>query len=124
MKKGKSPGIDGLSVEFSVHFWDIIQEPLFYMYCECTGQGEMITTMKQGVISLIPKPDKDNLLIENWRPITLLTIDYKILASVYAAGLKIGLPHIVAETQSCFIKDRHISNNISTFNFCYDQGKF
>ncbi len=72
----------------------------------------MITTMKQGVISLIPKPDKDNLLIENWRPITLLTIDYKILASVYAARLKICLPHIVAETQSGFIKDRHISNNI------------
>ncbi len=34
MKKGKSPGIDGLSVEFYIHFRDIIQEPLFYMYCE------------------------------------------------------------------------------------------
>ena len=62
MKKGKSPGIDGLSVEFYIHFWDIIQEPLYCMYCECVGRGEMFITMKQGVISLIPKPDKDNLL--------------------------------------------------------------
>lgn len=70
------------------------------------------TTMKQGVILLIPKPDKDKLLMENWPSITLLTIDYKILASVYATRLKTGLPHIVAETQSGFIKDRYISNNI------------
>lgn len=49
MKKGRSPGIDGLSVEFYIHLWDIIQEPLFYMYCECVGQGEMITTMKQAL---------------------------------------------------------------------------
>ena len=96
IKRGKSPGIDGLSVEFYIHFWDIIQEPLFCMYCECVSRGEMITTMKQGVIPLIPKPDKDNILIENWRPITLLTIDYKFLASVYATRLKMGLLHIVA----------------------------
>ena len=68
--------------------------------------------MKQGVILLIPRPDKDNLLIENWRPITLLTTYYIIRLSVYATTLKISLPHIVAETQSGFIKDGHISNNI------------
>ena len=66
LDEGKSPGIDGVSVEFYIHVWDIIQEPLFCMYCECMSEGEMITTMKQGVISLILKPDKDNLLLENW----------------------------------------------------------
>lgn len=45
MKKDKSPGVDGLSVEFYIHFWDIIQEPLFCMYSECVGRGEMSTTM-------------------------------------------------------------------------------
>lgn len=76
MKKGKSPGVDGLSVEFYLHFWEIIKLPLFHMYKECISQGDMTTTMKQGVISLIPKPSKDPLLIDNWRPITLLTLDY------------------------------------------------
>ena len=72
----------------------------------------MSTTMKQGIISLIPKPDKDILLIDNWRPITLLTIDYKIVSLAFANRLKTGLDNIVAETQSGFMKGRHISNNI------------
>ena len=82
------------------------------MYEECISQKEMSTTMKQGIISLIPKPDKDILLIDNWRPITLLTIDYKILSLAFANRLKTGLDNIVAETQSGFMKGRHISNNI------------
>ncbi len=44
MTKGKAPGINGLSVEFCIH---------------------LTVTMKQGVIPLIPKPDKDLLTIEN-----------------------------------------------------------
>ena len=82
------------------------------MYEECISQKEMSTTMKQGIMSLIPKPDKDILLIDNWRPITLLTIDYKIMSLAFANRLKTGLDNIVAETQSGFMKGRHISNNI------------
>lgn len=58
------------------------------MYKEYIGQGEIAATMKQGIISLIPKPNKDPLLIDNWCPVTLLTIDYKILALVYANSLR------------------------------------
>lgn len=112
MKKGKSPGIDGLGAEFYIHFWELIQLPLMHMFRECIDQGEMTTTMKQGIISLIPKPGKDPHLIDNWRPITLLTIDYKILASVYANRLKSDLNSIIAETQTGFMKNCHISNNI------------
>ncbi len=96
MKKGKSPGIDGLSVEFYLNFWEFIKLPLYNMYEECISQGDMTATMKQGVISLIPKPDKDLLVIDNWRPISLLTLDYKILASVYAKRLSYRLGNIIS----------------------------
>lgn len=81
MKKGNSSGIEGLTVEFYTHFWDIIKCPLLNMYKECITQREMTVSMKQGIISLIPKPNKDTLSIENWHPIMLLTVDYKILTS-------------------------------------------
>ena len=45
MKKGKSPGSDGLSVEFYVHFWDILNIPLFNMYKDCIRHNKMIPTM-------------------------------------------------------------------------------
>lgn len=42
----------------------------------------MMTTMKQGLITLIPKSGNDTL--ENFRPTSLLNTDYKILAQLYA----------------------------------------
>ncbi len=48
----------------------------------------------------------------DWRPITLLTVDYKFLALVYANRLKTNLDSIISETQSVFLKGRRISNNI------------
>lgn len=51
MKKGKSPGNDGLSVEFYLHFWDIIADSLLELFKECIDGKEMSTSMKQGVIT-------------------------------------------------------------------------
>ncbi len=50
--------------------------------------------------------------LDNWRPITLLNSDYKLLASLYANRLKPCLEEIVSTTQSGFMKGRNISNNI------------
>lgn len=112
MKKGKSPGTDGLSVEFYLHFWEIIKIPLFEMYKECLKREELSTTMKQGLITLLPKSNKDKLLVENWRPISLLNVDYKLLSLLLAKRFKTGLNDIINEIQTGFMKGRHISNNI------------
>lgn len=77
MSKGKSPGLDGLTVEFYIFFWEDIRELLYNAFLECISTGHLSSTMKQGIITLIPKPNKDKLLLDNWRPITLLCIDYK-----------------------------------------------
>lgn len=79
---------------------------LFEALKECIDQGELTTTMKQGLIVLIQKPNKDIFNLDNWRPISLLNIDYKILAAVCS------VVKVISETQSGFIKNRHISNNI------------
>lgn len=68
--------------------------------------------MTQGLISVIPKPNKDSMMLENWRPITLMNNDGKLLASIFAERLKKGLDQIIDDTQSGFMKGRHICNNI------------
>lgn len=66
---------------------------------------------KQGIITLIPKPNKDKLLLDNWRSITLLCIDYKLLAHIYSIRLGMGLKNIIEECQTAFVKGRNIHNH-------------
>lgn len=111
MAKGKSPGIDGLTIEFYMFFWKEIRILLYEAFKECILSKNLSATMKHGLITLIPKPNKDSLSLDNWRPITLLCNDYKLLAHVYANRLNEGLATIIDESQSAFIKGRNIHNH-------------
>uniref|UniRef100_A0A3B3DY82 Reverse transcriptase domain-containing protein n=1 Tax=Oryzias melastigma TaxID=30732 RepID=A0A3B3DY82_ORYME len=109
---GKSPGQDGLTSNFYKFFWEDIKDLLFNALKECIQNNTLLTTMKQGVITLIPKPNKDKSVIENLRPITLLNVDYKLFTHVLANRLKNGIQNVVSETQSGFLPNRLIHNNI------------
>ena len=99
MKDGKSPGNDGLSCEFYKAMWTYIGPVLVKVYDKCINHDQRLnTSARQGLISLIPKKDKDPLLLKNWRPITLLNYDYKILAKVLALRMKGVLPDITWAT--------------------------
>ena len=51
-------------------------------------KGEMSLSQKQAIVTLIKKKGKDRSLLENWRPISLLNVDAKIMSKVVAARLK------------------------------------
>ncbi len=109
---GKAPGQDGLSSNFYKFFWKEIKELLFYAMNECFTNKTLTPTMKQGLITLLPKPSKDKKYLENLRPIALLNVDYKLFAHIFANRLKDGMSQIISETQSGFLKGRSIHNNI------------
>uniref|UniRef100_A0A096MC09 Reverse transcriptase domain-containing protein n=1 Tax=Poecilia formosa TaxID=48698 RepID=A0A096MC09_POEFO len=112
LKMNKSPGVDGLSSEFYKLFSKQLAPFLLQVYLESFVRGTLPATLTQGLTTLIPKPKKYILLLDNWRPICLLNNDYKILALVLAKRLKNALQDIIDESQSGFMKGRHISNNI------------
>ena len=70
MKPSSAPGLDGLTVKFYLHFWDIIKEDLINSFEFSFGFGRLSVSQRQGVIRLIPKKLRNLLLISNWRPIT------------------------------------------------------
>uniref|UniRef100_A0A9J8ACX2 Reverse transcriptase domain-containing protein n=1 Tax=Cyprinus carpio carpio TaxID=630221 RepID=A0A9J8ACX2_CYPCA len=111
LKCNKSPGNDGITTEFYKQFSEILAPFLFEVYSESLQYSQLPTTMTQGIICLIPKPKKDVLLIDNWRPISLLNNDYKIFAQVFAQRFKLVLDSIIDENQSGFMRNRHICNN-------------
>ena len=54
-----------------------------------------LTRVKQAVITLIGKKGKDRSLLENWRPISLVNVDTKIMTKAIAARIKNVLPDIM-----------------------------
>ena len=110
MSTNKSPGIDGLSLEFYRQFWPLLADDLLVVYNEVLQRGILGPTQRTGVVRLIyKKGDRRNL--KNWRPITLLTVDYKILAKTFARRLTRVLPSIVHEDQTCGVPGRSIHDN-------------
>ena len=112
MANNKTPGLDGFPVEFYKLFWLDLKVILINSYNYSYEKGELSIDQKRGVITLIPKKDKNRLLIKNWRPITLLPVDYKILAKVLANRLKKVIHKIVNRDQTGYIKGRYIGENI------------
>lgn len=72
----------------------------------------MSVSQKQSIITLLPKRDKDTRLLKNWRPISLLNVDYKIMAKCIAIRLKLVLTKIISENQCEFINGQYIGDNI------------
>ena len=82
MKNGKTPGTDGFTVEFYKFLGGDIGQILLESLNEALRKKELSITQKQGIIMLIPKNNKPRVLIQNWRPITLLNVDYKLLSGL------------------------------------------
>lgn len=77
----KSPGPDGLPAEFYIAVWEVIKDQMLLLYTEMLEAGKLCTSMTQGIIVLVPKVANPTN-ISQYRPITLLNVDYKILARV------------------------------------------
>lgn len=83
----KWPGNDGLPAEFYKAFLAERTPFLFNVFNESFNNEKLPSSLCQGLITLIPKPQKYSLNLDNWRPITLLNNDYKIIAICLANKL-------------------------------------
>ena len=74
-------------------------------------KNEFSVSQKQAMIKLIEKKDKDKRFIKNWRPISLLNVDVKIVSKALASRLKEILPSLVSSEQTAYVKNRIISES-------------
>lgn len=79
MQDNKTPGLDGLPKEYYQAFWEQLSPSLCSVYKEVWDKGVWSVSMNTGVISLLWKKGSKKDL-RNWRPLTLLGVDIKILA--------------------------------------------
>jgi hypothetical protein len=111
MNSNKSPGVDGLSYEFYSSFWSVLGTDLVDVYNDCFSTGCLSFSQRTSLITLIYKKD-DKLDTKNWRPISLLCMDYKILAKILTNRLLLVLPSIVDLEQTCGVPGRFSSENV------------
>uniref|UniRef100_A0AAZ3PHA4 Reverse transcriptase domain-containing protein n=1 Tax=Oncorhynchus tshawytscha TaxID=74940 RepID=A0AAZ3PHA4_ONCTS len=111
MGKGKVPGMDGLPAEFYLMFWGILGPVVLEVLKAILETGVPGGSMAVGVLSLLYKKGEVTDL-GNWRPLTMLCVDYKLLAKVLADRLRTALPYVVHEDQTCGVEGRSIRWNL------------
>ena len=78
----------------------------------CFDNGALSGSQRTGLITLICK-DKDAAAdLSNWRPITLLNYDYKIISKVIYMRLQNVISSIINIDQTCGIRGRSILDNL------------
>jgi len=76
-------------------------------------EKQLSPTMYHGIISQVYKGEKDKSLLSNWRPLTMLNVDYKILTKILTLRLKKFMSKLVHPNQTCSVPGRDIRDGIS-----------
>ena len=101
-----------LLLNFTVFFWNAIGQITVDSLNYAFKNGDMSISQNRGIISLVPKKDREKKYLKYWRPISLLNNDYKIVTKALALRLEKVLPTIISPNQTGYVKGRYIGESI------------
>ncbi|XP_019172447.1 PREDICTED: uncharacterized protein LOC109167833 [Ipomoea nil] len=107
----KAPGPNGMNPGFYQHFWGVVGPEVIMFVLNCLNSGVFPEGLNDSNVVLIPKK-KVSEYPADLRPIALSNVVYKIMAKMIANRMKPFMDTIVSESQSTFIPDRLITDNI------------
>uniref|UniRef100_A0A3P9IJZ9 Reverse transcriptase domain-containing protein n=1 Tax=Oryzias latipes TaxID=8090 RepID=A0A3P9IJZ9_ORYLA len=112
LKGGKAPGPDGFGPEFYKTFSKMLVGPLTDMFVDSFEKGFLPPTLSHAHVSVILKKDKPADLCGSYRPISLISVDSKVLSKLLARRLQNFLPTLVHPDQSGFVPGRLSHSNV------------
>ncbi|GKV09210.1 hypothetical protein SLEP1_g20749 [Rubroshorea leprosula] len=118
----KSPGPDGFNFKFIKAMWEDIKQDIIGYIQEFHDRGKIEKGANASFIVLIPKIENPQR-IEDYRPISLIGVMYKILAKLLANRLRKVLDKIIGEQQMAFIKGRQLLDGVIIANEVIEEAK-
>lgn len=112
MEGGKTPGIDGLPFKLYKAFWSDFCINVMEVFEESFAVGFLPQSCRKAILALLPKKG-DLQDIKNWRPVSLLGTDYKLLSKVLANKLKHVMNQVVHRTQTYCVPGSSVFDNMS-----------
>ena len=107
----KAPGPDGFSASFFHSNWDTIGSSVIREIQDFFSFGILSPTLNETHVRLIPKIHSAKR-VDEYRPIALCNVYYKIISKLLSLRLKPVLSSIISENQSAFIPGRAITDNV------------
>ena len=111
IEHNKAPGPDGFPTEFYQHFWDLIKGDLMQMFHDLHSGDLPLFSLNFGVITLLPKT-QDASKIQQYRPICLLNVSFKIFMKVATIRINSVVEHLISPTQTTFMQGRNILEGV------------
>jgi len=110
MHPGKAPGPDGMNPFFYQKFWPVVGNDVTSMVLAILHGAKIPDGLNHTYVTLIPKKHKPTD-VQDFCPISLCNVLYKLVTKVITNRLKEILPDIISQSQSAFTPGRFISDN-------------
>eukprot|EP00741_Cyanophora_paradoxa_P019649 tig00021135_g18967.t1 len=112
MNARTSPGRDGLTVKFYLHFWDILGDLVVESFRTAEAVGCFSLRQRTGLMILLYKKGARDR-IENWRPITIMPIDFRLFGAIMARRMNThAMHHTTSPCQAGFMPGRAGAGNV------------
>jgi hypothetical protein len=111
MKHNKAPGPDGFPAELYQVFWSLIKNDLITLFRDFHVGNLPLFSVNFGIINLLPK-EKEVKKIQQYRPICMLNVSFKIFTKVLANRLSSIACKVIKPSQTTFLPGRYILEGV------------